>query len=283
MRGGAVGDVGVHEQRLGGVAHAGAVGLGVHHDGERLVEVGGGVDVDVAVADAGLDHRHRRLLHHAAISPAPPRGMRTSTRPRARISAFTSRGCRPARAGRRRRAAPTPRAASRSTATIAALDAGARRAAQQHRVARLQADPGGVGGDVGPGLVDHPDDAERHPHLASSRLLASGAAHHLADRVGQPGDLAQPQRPWRPIDFPRFVEPEAVDDGGGGTAASRTGDVLGVGGEHLDCPREPSSASAMPSSAASFADRVARASSWAASRARRARARTSSSLVTARP
>ena len=30
-----VGDVGVHEQRLGGVADAGALGLGVEHDGER--------------------------------------------------------------------------------------------------------------------------------------------------------------------------------------------------------------------------------------------------------
>ena len=31
-----------------------------------LLEVGGGVDVDVAVADAGLDDRHRRALDHGA-------------------------------------------------------------------------------------------------------------------------------------------------------------------------------------------------------------------------
>ena len=42
------GDVAVDEQRLGGVADAGAVGLGVDGDRERLVEVGGRVDVDVA-------------------------------------------------------------------------------------------------------------------------------------------------------------------------------------------------------------------------------------------
>ena len=42
------------------------MGLGVEHDRERLVEVGGPVDVDVAVADPGLDHRDRRLLHDAA-------------------------------------------------------------------------------------------------------------------------------------------------------------------------------------------------------------------------
>ena len=45
----------VDEQGLGRVAHAGALGLGVHHDGQGHVEVGGGVDVDVAVAVA-VDH-----------------------------------------------------------------------------------------------------------------------------------------------------------------------------------------------------------------------------------
>ena len=40
----------------------------------RLVEVGGGVDVDVAVADAGLDHRHRRPVDHGLDQPgAAPR------------------------------------------------------------------------------------------------------------------------------------------------------------------------------------------------------------------
>ena len=55
--------------------------------------------------------------------------------------------------------------------------------------------PGGVGGHVGPRLVDHPDHAERHPHLAQLQPVGQGAApHHLADRVGQPGHLAQPLR-----------------------------------------------------------------------------------------
>ena len=61
-----VGDISVHQQGLRGVAHAGPVGLGVEDDRQRLVEIGGPVDVDVAVAHAGLDHRHRRLLHDAA-------------------------------------------------------------------------------------------------------------------------------------------------------------------------------------------------------------------------
>ncbi len=45
----------VDDQRLGGVAHPGSLGLGVDHDGLGHVEVGGGVDVDVAVADP-VDH-----------------------------------------------------------------------------------------------------------------------------------------------------------------------------------------------------------------------------------
>ena len=68
----AVGHGLVHEQRLGGVADRGALGLGVHHDGQRHVEVGVRVDVHVAVADAGLDHRHRRLLDHRADQAGSP-------------------------------------------------------------------------------------------------------------------------------------------------------------------------------------------------------------------
>ena len=49
------GDVAVHEQRLGGVAHRRALGLGVLDDRGGHGEVGGGVDVDVAVAVA-VDH-----------------------------------------------------------------------------------------------------------------------------------------------------------------------------------------------------------------------------------
>ena len=85
-----VGDVRVDQQRLGGVAHAGALGLGVEHDGQRLVQVGGGstytwqlptpVSITGTVDSSTTDR----------ISPAPPRGISTSTRPRARISALTA-------------------------------------------------------------------------------------------------------------------------------------------------------------------------------------------------
>src|SRR5271155_5752250 len=54
-RDGLPGDRGVDQQRLGGVAHAGATGLGVQQDPFGHLEVGGVVHVDVAVADTGLN------------------------------------------------------------------------------------------------------------------------------------------------------------------------------------------------------------------------------------
>ena len=55
----------IDQQRLGGVAHAYALGLGVDDNVERLVKIGGFMHVDMAVARARLDHRHQRLAHAA--------------------------------------------------------------------------------------------------------------------------------------------------------------------------------------------------------------------------
>ena len=52
----------MHQQRLGGVADAGALHLGVDHDLDRLLEVGARIDEDVAVAAGGIDHRDLRVL-----------------------------------------------------------------------------------------------------------------------------------------------------------------------------------------------------------------------------
>ena len=54
----------VHQQALGGVAHRGAGGLGVMDDAGGHVQVGLPVDVHVAHAHAGLDHRHLGVFHH---------------------------------------------------------------------------------------------------------------------------------------------------------------------------------------------------------------------------
>ena len=133
------------------------------------------------------------------IRPAPPRGMSTSTSPRARIRALTLSWLSPGTSWTASAGSPNTSTAPRITSTSASLLlARTRRAAQQHRVARLQADAGGVDGDVGPGLVDHPDHPERHADLAQLQPVGQRvAAHHLADRVGQRDELPGARRPWR--------------------------------------------------------------------------------------
>ncbi|MNM34576.1 hypothetical protein D3C81_452310 [compost metagenome] len=54
-------------------------------------------------------------------------------------------------------------------------------ATQDGRVAGLQAQAGGIDGHVRPGLVDNPDHAQRHAHLAD--LNARRAEAHVADRT----------------------------------------------------------------------------------------------------
>ena len=99
------------------------------------------------------------------IRPAPPRGISTSTRPRARISSLTvSRdsaghqlddvGRQPGARDARRAAPPRAPRCCRGRSTLPRSSTA---------LPRLEADPGGVDGDVGAGLVDHPDHAERAP------------------------------------------------------------------------------------------------------------------------
>ena len=68
----------------------------------------------------------------------------------------------------------------------------ARRAPQQGHVARLEADAGGVAGDVGTVLVDDRDHSEWHAHpLDPQPVRPSPTFDHLTDRIGEGGDVAQ--------------------------------------------------------------------------------------------
>ena len=72
---------------------------------------------------------------------------------------------------------------------------GRARAPQHDGVAGLQAQRGGIDGDVGARLVDDGDDAQRHPDAAQRQPIGQRRAiDHLADRVGQGGDLAHAGR-----------------------------------------------------------------------------------------
>ena len=169
------------------------MGLGVEHDGQRHVEVGRGVDVHVAVADAGLDDRHLRLGDDRADqagAAARDEHVDQAARLHEHLGGVVALPRHQLDGVGRQPGAGDGVAQHRDDRLVAAPGAGG--AAQQHGVARLEADAGGVGGDVGAGLVDDADDAEGHPHLAQLEAVGQRrAAQHLPDRVGQGGDLAQ--------------------------------------------------------------------------------------------
>ena len=169
-----------------------------------------------AIVEVGGRRRRRRgSCRRRSRSPAPSTPRRpcgSGRRRRAGSARRPGRGRASARSTESRPApgdaaatasagSPAPASASRSTVDQRGVRAvRRRRAAQQHRVAALEAEPGGVDGDVGPGLVDDADDAERHPHLAqlAARWAAceprttsptgSGRAATCAHRGGDGGD-----------------------------------------------------------------------------------------------
>ena len=193
-----LGDGRVDEQRLGGVADAGALHLGVDGDPPRHLQIGVGVHVDVAVARRRVHHRHRRDLLDAAFRPSPPRGIIRSTSP-------PGSPARPARRGRRRRAAAPrppagrPRRAPRGRSPASAPFERSRvaGAAQDDRVAALDRQRRAVDRDVRPRLVDDGDDAERHADLAQ------------VEAAGQRLRARAPRRPGRPARRPR-ARPSAI-------------------------------------------------------------------------
>ena len=211
------------------------------------------------------------------IRPAPPRGISTSTSPRARISALTLSWVSPGTSCTTSSGRPLPASAPRIAATMAALlDRALDEPRSSTALPALRQMPGRVGGDVGAGLVDHPDDAEGHPHLAQLEAVGQrAAAQHLADRVGQAGDVAQPLRHRRE---PVVVEAQPVDDVGRGAARLGARDVLGVGGEDgglaRRAARRPSRAARRP-----WSPGWPCASTWLAVLARTATSRTPSSLL----
>ncbi len=116
-----------------------------------------------------------------------------------------------------RRSRPAARLATAASARyLRERRVGVRRrggAAQDDRVAGLQAQRGRVDRHVRPRLVDDRDDAERHAHPAHVQSVRQAMpVDHLADRVGERRDL--PHRP-RPS-LRRATRP-----GAGGRAAPR--------------------------------------------------------------
>ncbi len=224
------GDRPVHEQRLGGVADARPVRLGVQRDPLGHLQVGVGVDVDVAVADSGLDHGHDRVLHDVVDQAgAAARDDHVDQAAGAhqmghRLAVGTGHelhgpGRQPGLLGRLGQHAD-----QRGVRFVRR-----RGAAQQRHVAALEAEAGGVHGHVRAGLVDDRDHAERHPELAHLQPVGQRvAADHLADRVGQRGDVTQA---LRHRGDPALVERQPVEHRVAEAGVAAVGEVLRVGGQ----------------------------------------------------
>lgn len=105
-----------------------------------------------------------------------------------------------------------------------------RAAAQDHGIARFQAQHAGVRRNVRPALEDHADDAERHAHALDGHAVRPLPA--LGDGADGIGNAAHDLDALGHALDPRRRQRQAVDEGGGGIAGGAGfGDVLGIGGK----------------------------------------------------
>jgi hypothetical protein len=106
-------------------------------------------------------------------------------------------------------------------------------AAQDRRVARLEAEAGRIGSDVGPRFVDDADDAERHAHAAdldAGRTVSE--IGDLAHGIGQRGDGLEPAAIAA---MPSASSVKPVDEGVVVTIGDGRGDILRIGGAKCRC------------------------------------------------
>ena len=202
--------VGVHQQRLHRVAHARAVRLGVDRDRRRHGRVGASVDVDVAHAAGGDQHRDARVLQQEVLQRLAAAGHHDvrvlgerDEGPELVAAAVEVQHRVLGQPGRLQ-----PGAHGGAEGGVRAPRGG--RAAQDRDVARLQAQAGDVDRHVGARLVDDQDAAERHADARELQAVRPPAAvDHLADGIGQGGDVAR--RRGQRLQA-RCVERQAVDE-----------------------------------------------------------------------
>ena len=220
------------QQRLGRVADARTLDLGVEDDPGRHLRVGRGVDVDRADALVMLHDRHLRLGGDAADQAlAAPRDRQVDVLGQGQQVADRRA------VGRADELDGVLREPARGQVVGQNPVQGPIRvdrflaAAEDHRVAALDAECRRVDGHVRPALVDHEDHAQGHADLGDLQPVGPAArVHDLADRVGQPGDLGE--GPGDLVD-PLGIEREPVDRRRIQAEPRRRGDVPGVGLEDL--------------------------------------------------
>ncbi len=203
------GGVAVHQQGLGGVADPGPLHLGVDDDLDGHLGIGVGVHVDVVVARGRVDHRHAGVLLQERLQLlAPARDDQVERalhlhQPPHLVAVGSEQRHRPARH------LGLDQGAGEHLGDDQVGAGGQAAAAQDHRVAALQAEGGRVGGDVGAPLVDHRHHAERHAPAHDVEAVGKApAVVDLAHRVGQRGHGADA---LGHVAHPVLVEQQPVD------------------------------------------------------------------------
>ena len=225
-------DVLVDQQGLQGVAHRGPGALAVVHHFRRHPKVRGSVHVGVAVAHPGLDHRDFSVLLHRADEPRPAPGNE-------HVQVLGQGHQLPGglAAGVLHQLHAVPGQAPGLQGVPEHLyhrlvgAEGLFPAPEDHGVAGLQTQGGGVAGHVGTGLVDDADNPQGHGDLlhlqaVGAHLPREDPAHrvrgggHLSHGLGHGGD-------------PFLRQPQPVQQGGAHPRRLSRGHVLPVGPQNL--------------------------------------------------
>ena len=182
---------GIDEQRLGGVADAGALGLGVDDDVARHGNVGRTLKVDMAVAHARLDDRHLGLAH-AGLDERRAATRDEDVHQAGRVHELDGLGAVLAR-DELNGLGVQPRLGNTLTRRVGyghTRVMGGRATTEHHGIATAKGERNGVGRHVGTRLVDHGDDAQRHSQALHAHTAGKGAAlDDTTQRVGKGGDL----------------------------------------------------------------------------------------------
>ena len=182
----------MHEQALERVAHAGTLHLAVVYDVKSLRKIGAFVDEGVTHALVVLEHGHGGLTRHRAHQRLAAAGNE-------HVHVFVEA----AQLGNRvvggdvdelhrvrRKSGRVEGFVQKIRERHVGME-GFGAAAQHDRVARLEAQNGGVHGHVGPRLVHHGHHAERHAHPAHEQTVGPlPLGIHGAHGIGHVGDVA---------------------------------------------------------------------------------------------
>ena len=177
-----------------GIAHTGSLGLGVEHDGDRHVQIRGFVHKYMTVSRPRLNHRNRAVFHHSPDqSGASPWNQHIDIS----VQPHHLSGCLPVGICHQLNAVLFG-----SHKTKSFLDHrhngrvgmdGIASSSQNHRVSRLKAEGEGIGGYIGPCLINHADDTHGHPFLTDQQAVGTALhGQHFTDGVLQTGHLANP-------------------------------------------------------------------------------------------